>query len=66
MEMLVPFLGRIPIEPEIVKRGDSGVPLTASFEYPKITQAFEEICKRWKEMLEGRSKGSHKQHVQVS
>ena len=60
-EMKVPFLGRIPIEPEIVKRGDSGVPLTASSEYPEITQAFEEICKRWKEMLEGRSNASHKQ-----
>ena len=65
-EMLVPFLGRIPIEPEIVKRGDSGVPLTASSEYPEITQAFEGICNKWKEMLEGRSKASHKQSVHVS
>jgi len=40
-EMLVPFLGRIPIEAEIVIRGDSGVPLTASTEYPEITHAFE-------------------------
>ncbi len=60
-EMLVPFLGRIPIEPEIVKRGDSGVPLTASTECPEITQAFEEICKKWQALLEGRSKDHDKQ-----
>jgi len=65
-EMLIPFLGRIPIEPEIVNRGDSGVPLTASSECPEITHVFEEICKKWQELLEGRSKGSDAQREQVS
>ncbi len=51
-EMQVPFLGRIPIEPEIVNRGDSGMPLTASSDYPVITHAFEEICKEWNNLLE--------------
>ena len=51
-EMLVPFLGRIPVEPEIVNRGDSGIPLAASSEYPEITHAFEEICKEWNNLLE--------------
>jgi Mrp family chromosome partitioning ATPase len=51
-EMQVPFLGRIPIEPEIVNRGDNGIPLTASTEYPEITQAFEGICKKWNDLLE--------------
>ena len=51
-EMKVPFLGRIPIEPEIVNRGDSGVPLTTSSECPEITQAFEEICRKWNDLLE--------------
>jgi hypothetical protein len=62
--MLIPFLGRIPLEPEIVVRGDSGVPLTASAEYPEITQAFEEICKRWQELLVGRTIGSENQRAQ--
>lgn len=51
-EMQAPFLGRIPIEPEIVKRGDSGIPLTASSEYPEITHAFEKICIAWNNLLE--------------
>ncbi len=51
-EMKVPFLGRIPIEPEIVIRGDSGVPLTISTECPEITEAFEEICTKWNDLLE--------------
>lgn len=65
-EMLVPFLGSIPLEPEIVIRGDSGVPLAASDEYPEITRAFEAICKRWQELLEERSRGSDKQPAQES
>ncbi|MBW1856389.1 MAG: P-loop NTPase, partial [Deltaproteobacteria bacterium] len=62
-EMHVPFLGSIPIEPEIVNRGDNGMPLTASSEYPGITNAFEEICKEWKDLLEGKSEISHKASV---
>lgn len=65
-EMLVPFLGSIPIEPEIVNRGDSGLPLTASSEYPEITHAFEQICKRWKEMLDNRSSVSGKKSAHMS
>jgi Mrp family chromosome partitioning ATPase len=63
-EMLVPFLGRIPLEPEIVIRGDSGVPLAASDEYPEITRAFEEICTKWQELLEGRTKASAQPQAQ--
>lgn len=51
-EMQIPFLGRIPIEPEIVNRGDSGIPLTASSGYPEITHAFEKICIAWNNLLE--------------
>jgi Mrp family chromosome partitioning ATPase len=39
-EMEVPFLGRIPIEPSVVKSGDSGVPAVVSFPESETARAF--------------------------
>ncbi|MBD3184254.1 P-loop NTPase [Candidatus Poribacteria bacterium] len=45
-EMGVPFLGRIPIDPEIVKSGDSGKPFVETFPESVATKAFMEVVRK--------------------
>ena len=42
-EMGVPFLGRIPLDPQIVVSGDSGTPFTESFADSHATKAFDRV-----------------------
>ncbi len=42
-EMGVPFLGRIPIEPEIVSSGDSGKPFAYHYGHSQFAKDFESI-----------------------
>jgi ATP-binding protein involved in chromosome partitioning len=42
-EMGVPYLGAIPIEPEIVKSGDSGIPIVQAHPHSKTATAFGRI-----------------------
>jgi len=42
-EMKVPFLGNIPIEPEIVLSGDSGTPFVQQFPKSEAAKAFADI-----------------------
>lgn len=51
-EMGVPFLGSIPLEPEIARSGDTGVPFVADSNSP-AARAFEDIAKKVMEALEG-------------
>lgn len=44
-EMGVPFLGRIPIDPEIVRTGDSGQPFVLSRPDSEATQAFKRVVR---------------------
>ena len=44
-ELGVPFLGEIPIEPEIAEAGDAGVPIVAKNPDSKATQAFRELAR---------------------
>jgi predicted Fe-Mo cluster-binding NifX family protein len=39
-EMGVPYLGSIPIEPEVVKSGDSGIPMVKAYPHSKTATAF--------------------------
>jgi Mrp family chromosome partitioning ATPase len=44
-EMNVPFLGKIPIDPQIVTCGDSGAPYVQRFAASPAAQAFAEVVK---------------------
>jgi ATP-binding protein involved in chromosome partitioning len=45
-ELGVPFLGEIPIEPEITEAGDAGVPIAARNPGSKATEAFRQIAQK--------------------
>jgi len=51
-EMGVPFLGRIPIDPEIVDTGDDGVPVVLRNPKGLGSVAFESIVTRIEELIE--------------
>ena len=54
-EMLVPFLGNIPIDPEIVLCGDSGRSVVGDPDHKESSDAFSHIASKWREMLEEKS-----------
>jgi len=51
-DMKVPFLGRIPLDPEMVKCTDDGKPLVNAFPESQATSAIRAITKKWIELLE--------------
>ena len=64
--MLIPFLGRIPIDPEIVVSGDSGKPLVVISGHEEAKNAFTEISKNWRKLLEEKSKVGDKKSALVT
>jgi Mrp family chromosome partitioning ATPase len=54
-ELLIPFLGGIPIDPEMVICGDAGTPLVSRQDHAEIISAFNQISERWRQLLEGNS-----------
>jgi ATP-binding protein involved in chromosome partitioning len=42
----VPFLGRIPIDPEVVQKSDSGTPYVVAYPDSEVTKAFQEIAEK--------------------
>ena len=50
-ELLIPFLGSIPLNPEIVTCGDSGKPIVAHNDQGDIVEAFKTIAERWVQLL---------------
>jgi ATP-binding protein involved in chromosome partitioning len=48
----VPFLGRIPLDPEMVNCTDSGKPFVGLYPESKVTAAFTSIAEKWIQMLE--------------
>ncbi len=60
-EMSVPFLGRIPIDSEMVSCGDSGISLFSRPGHEEVKSAFTTICKNWRQLLEGNSEASKAQ-----
>jgi len=50
-ELGLPFLGRIPLDPEIVVGGDAGTPFVLEHPDSEATKAFTEIVKRLKAQL---------------
>jgi len=45
-EMGVPFLGRVPVDPSIVRSGDAGEPLTGQDGESEATEAFDAISRQ--------------------
>ena len=48
----VPFLGRIPIDPEVVQKSDSGTPYVVSYPDSEVTKAFKEIAEKCRAFVE--------------
>jgi len=57
-ELLVPFLGSIPIDPEMVSCGDDGTPLVTKPGHEEVISAFNQIAERWRQLLDGKSNSS--------
>jgi ATP-binding protein involved in chromosome partitioning len=55
-DMKVPFLGRIPLDPEMVNCTDNGKPFVSLYPDSKVTAAFASIAEKWIQMLEGEPK----------
>lgn len=51
-ELGVPFLGRVPIDPGVVRQGDSGPPFVLSHPESEAAKALREIALRCKEFME--------------
>ncbi len=50
-EMRVPFLGRVPIDPEMVSDCDRGMPFVMAHPDSEVTKAFGEIAQRCKQYV---------------
>lgn len=65
-EMGVPFLGRIPIEPEIVRACDSGQPYVQHYSWSQAAQAFEEVMATLLELNQKtKSIGDYKMRIAI-
>ncbi len=53
-ELNTPFLGSIPIDPEMVQKCDSGMPYVMAHPNSETTKAFREIAKQCKEYVENK------------
>ena len=51
-DLSVPFLGSIPIDPEICSDSDSGMPFITEHANSPATKAFREIVKKIEQFLE--------------
>ena len=54
-ELNVPFLGRIPIDPEMVQNCDRGMPYVTSYPNSEVTKAFQKIAQQCKEYVENKA-----------
>jgi len=50
-DLKVPFLGRIPLDPEMVSNCDRGMPFVMSYPNSETTRAFRQIADRCKEFV---------------
>ncbi len=59
-DLEVPFLGQIPIDPEVVQKSDSGTPYVVAYPDSEVTKVFEDIAKKCKAFVESRDKEGKK------
>lgn len=55
LEMKLPFLGRIPLDPGIVISTDDGIPFVTNNGDSKVAEAFRQISQEWTRLLAGGS-----------
>jgi Mrp family chromosome partitioning ATPase len=48
----VPFLSRVPIDPEVVQKSDSGTPYVVSYPDSEVTKVFQDIAEQCKAFVE--------------
>jgi ATP-binding protein involved in chromosome partitioning len=48
----VPFLGRVPIDPEVVQKSDSGTPYVVSYPDSEVTKAFQDMAEKSRAFVE--------------
>lgn len=53
LEMKVPFLGRVPIDPDVVEDCDTGVPVVIGHPESPVAEAFQKIARSCLAYLEG-------------
>ena len=51
-EMKVPFLGRIPLDPQMVVCCDDGTPFVSKHWDSKVAEAFRQISAKWRQFME--------------
>jgi ATP-binding protein involved in chromosome partitioning len=51
-DLKVPFLGRVPIDPEVVQKSDSGTPYVVSYPDSEVTKAFQDIAEQCRVFVE--------------
>jgi len=56
-EMNLHFLGRIPLDPEMVTSADNGSPLISHAPESPCADAFKGVADRWKELLDRKQQG---------
>jgi Mrp family chromosome partitioning ATPase len=56
LELKVPFLGRVPIDPKIVETGDSGKPFVLEFRNSDSAKVFKEIVGKIEEVVNNGNK----------
>jgi ATP-binding protein involved in chromosome partitioning len=52
IDLGVPFLGRVPIDPEVVQKSDSGTPYVVSYPDAEVTKAYKEIAEKCQAFVE--------------
>ena len=55
LEMGVPFLGRIPLEPGLVESTDAGIPYVTTHPESRVAEAFHHISQEWRKLLTRKS-----------
>jgi MinD superfamily P-loop ATPase len=53
LELGVPFLGRVPFDPQMVEAADSGTPFVLQ-RGSRVTEAFEQIVENVRSFVEGK------------
>lgn len=56
LELTVPFLGKVPIDPKIVETGDSGRPFVLEYSKSESAKVFSEIVKKIESSVKGERK----------
>jgi ATP-binding protein involved in chromosome partitioning len=57
-ELGVPFLGRVPLDPQMVEAADSGTPFVMGKE-SQVSKAFEEIVQNVRTFVESKEEKKH-------